>query len=143
MTGGILIAVAGAFLWGMVGVLFSPCHLASIPLIVAYVGGQQTAVQPRNAGWYAGAFTWGCLSPLPPWVSYAPCSGVCSAMSVRHSDSKTTEKPLNNTQASFPSTRARFRLLSLVTIEHTTVPSEIRTRYSVLISPRVIRSTMP
>jgi cytochrome c-type biogenesis protein len=59
MTGGILIAAAGAFLWGMVSVLFSPCHLASIPLIVAYVGGQQTAVQPRNAGWYAGAFTLG------------------------------------------------------------------------------------
>jgi len=59
MTGGILIAAAGAFLWGMVSVLFSPCHLASIPLIVAYVGGQQTAVQPRKAGWYAGAFTLG------------------------------------------------------------------------------------
>lgn len=61
----------------------------------------------------------------------------------RHSDSKTTEKALNNTQTSFPSTRARWRLLSLVTIEHATVPSEIRTRYSVLISPWVIRSTMP
>jgi len=59
MTGGIVIAAAGAFLWGMVSVLFSPCHLASIPLIVAYVGGQQTAVQPRKAGWYAGAFTLG------------------------------------------------------------------------------------
>jgi cytochrome c-type biogenesis protein len=28
----------------MVSVMFSPCHLASIPLIVAYVAGQETAV---------------------------------------------------------------------------------------------------
>ncbi|MFO7646144.1 MAG: cytochrome c biogenesis protein CcdA [Desulfosarcina sp.] len=59
MTGGLVIAATGAFLWGLVSVLFSPCHLASIPLIVAYVGGQETVVQPRKAGWYAGAFTLG------------------------------------------------------------------------------------
>ena len=59
MTGGLAVAATGAFLWGMVSVLFSPCHLASIPLIVAYVGGQENAVNPRKAGWYAGAFTAG------------------------------------------------------------------------------------
>jgi len=59
MTGGLAVAAAGAFAWGMVSVLFSPCHLASIPLIVAYVGGQENAVNPRKAGWYAGAFTLG------------------------------------------------------------------------------------
>ncbi|MFO8083439.1 MAG: cytochrome c biogenesis protein CcdA [Desulfobacterales bacterium] len=59
MTGGLAIAAAGAFLWGMVSVMFSPCHLASIPLIVAYVGGQETAVNPKCAGWYAGAFSLG------------------------------------------------------------------------------------
>ncbi|NNF99796.1 MAG: cytochrome C biosynthesis protein [Desulfobacteraceae bacterium] len=59
MTAGSAIAFAGAFAWGMVSVLFSPCHLASIPLIVAYVGGQQTAVNPRRAAWYAGAFSVG------------------------------------------------------------------------------------
>jgi cytochrome c-type biogenesis protein len=59
MTGGLAIAIAGAFAWGMVSVMFSPCHLASIPLIVAYVGGQETIVQPRRAVWYAGAFSIG------------------------------------------------------------------------------------
>jgi cytochrome c-type biogenesis protein len=59
MTGGLAVAAAGAFAWGMVSVLFSPCHLASIPLIVAYVGGQENAVNPRKAGCYAGAFTIG------------------------------------------------------------------------------------
>ena len=59
MTGGLVLAAMGAFTWGMVSVLFSPCHLASIPLIVAYVGGQESAVHPRRAIWYAGAFTLG------------------------------------------------------------------------------------
>ncbi|MGD9210795.1 MAG: cytochrome c biogenesis protein CcdA [Desulfobacteraceae bacterium] len=59
LTGGSFVAMAGAFLWGMVSVLFSPCHLASIPLIVAYVGGQQTAVHPRRAAGYAISFSFG------------------------------------------------------------------------------------
>jgi cytochrome c-type biogenesis protein len=59
MTAGSLYAGVGSFAWGMISVLFSPCHLASIPLIVAYVAGQETAVNPRKAGWFAGAFTLG------------------------------------------------------------------------------------
>ena len=59
IAGGTAIAAAGCFLWGMISVLFSPCHLASIPLIVAYVGGQQRAIDPKQAGVYAGAFTGG------------------------------------------------------------------------------------
>ncbi len=39
--------------------LFSPCHLASIPLIIAYVGGQQQTLNPKQAGVYAAAFTLG------------------------------------------------------------------------------------
>ena len=42
MTGGTALAALGCFLWGLVSVLFSPCHLASIPLIVGYVAGQET-----------------------------------------------------------------------------------------------------
>jgi len=59
ISGGTAVAAWGSFLWGMVSVVFSPCHLASIPLIVAYVAGQETAVNPRRAVWYAGAFTLG------------------------------------------------------------------------------------
>jgi cytochrome c-type biogenesis protein len=59
MTGSLAMAAVGAFAWGMISVLFSPCHLASIPLIVAYVGGQRTAIAPRRAAWYAGAFSIG------------------------------------------------------------------------------------
>ncbi len=59
MTSASAIAFIGCFLWGIVSVLFSPCHLASIPLIVAYVVGQETAVNPKRASLYAGAFTGG------------------------------------------------------------------------------------
>ena len=59
MTSGSTIAFVGCFAWGMVSVMFSPCHLASIPLIVAYVAGQEAAVDPKRAGLYAGAFTSG------------------------------------------------------------------------------------
>lgn len=33
------LAVAAAFVWGILSVLLSPCHLASIPLIVGFIGG--------------------------------------------------------------------------------------------------------
>ncbi|HOI75511.1 MAG TPA: cytochrome c biogenesis protein CcdA [Syntrophales bacterium] len=59
MTGAPAWAALGAFFWGMVSVLFSPCHLASIPLIVAYVGGQEKLLQPREAAGYAVVFTAG------------------------------------------------------------------------------------
>ena len=59
IAGGTAIAALGCFLWGMISVVFSPCHLASIPLIVAYVGGQQTLIKPREAGLYSVAFTTG------------------------------------------------------------------------------------
>ena len=59
LIAGTAIAALGAFLWGMISVVFSPCHLASIPLIVAYVGGQEKMVQARQAGYYSVAFTSG------------------------------------------------------------------------------------
>ena len=59
MAGGTAIAGLGCLLWGVISVLFSPCHLASIPLIVAYVGGQQKTLAPSQAGGYAVAFSTG------------------------------------------------------------------------------------
>jgi cytochrome c-type biogenesis protein len=35
------VALAGAFAWGVISVLLSPCHLASIPLIVGFLGVQR------------------------------------------------------------------------------------------------------
>jgi cytochrome c-type biogenesis protein len=59
MTGSLGPALLGSFLWGMVSVLFSPCHLASIPLIIAYVGGQKKILEGRKAALYAILFSMG------------------------------------------------------------------------------------
>lgn len=59
MSGGLLIAAAGCLLWGMVSVALSPCHMASIPLIVSYVAGQDKALKAKDAAFYAVAFSLG------------------------------------------------------------------------------------
>jgi len=64
MTGGSIAAYAGSFLWGLVSVLFSPCHLASIPLMVGYVAGQGRLVEGREAMRYALVFTFGLFSTI-------------------------------------------------------------------------------
>ena len=59
IIGDVAIAAVGCFLWGMTSALLSPCHIASIPLIVAYVGGQERAVNPKQAAVYSVLFTTG------------------------------------------------------------------------------------
>jgi cytochrome c-type biogenesis protein len=64
MAGTIGLAFLGSFLWGVVSVLFSPCNLASIPLIIAYVGGQHELVQGRRAAQYAVLFSIGLFTTI-------------------------------------------------------------------------------
>jgi len=64
MVGSFGLAVAGCFLWGLVSVLFSPCHLASIPLMVGYVAGQGTLVQGRQAISYSLLFSAGLFASI-------------------------------------------------------------------------------
>lgn len=59
ITGGTGLALAGSFLWGVVSVFFSPCHLASIPLIIGYVAGQNRLIEGRAAAVCAGLFSLG------------------------------------------------------------------------------------
>jgi len=59
MSQGGTLALAGAFFWGMVSVLLSPCHLASIPLLIAYVAGQKIIPPPRQAARFAVLFALG------------------------------------------------------------------------------------
>ena len=54
------IALAGSFIWGMLSILLSPCHLASIPLIVGFIGGQGR-VSTKRAFWLANLFSIGIL----------------------------------------------------------------------------------
>ncbi len=74
MTTGGLLAALGCLLWGMVSVLLSPCHLASIPLIVAYVGGQDELVEGRQAVRYAALFSIGLF------ITIAAVGVICSLL---------------------------------------------------------------
>lgn len=74
LVGSTMYALIGSFLWGMVSVMLSPCHLASIPLIVAYVGGQHVQVNPRQAAAYSVAFSVGLF------VSIALVGIVCALL---------------------------------------------------------------
>jgi len=74
MSSGSIIAALGCFLWGVVSVVLSPCHMASIPLIVGYVGGQKEGLHTRSATFYAGAFTIGLF------ITIAIVGIVCSLL---------------------------------------------------------------
>ncbi|MEN8222179.1 MAG: cytochrome c biogenesis protein CcdA [Acidobacteriota bacterium] len=55
-----LLAVAGSFIWGILSILLSPCHLAGIPLIVAYIS-QQENKSTKNAFFTSLSFSTGIL----------------------------------------------------------------------------------
>lgn len=74
MMTGTALAALGCFLWGMVSVLLSPCHMASIPLIMSYVAGQDKTLRPRHAVHYALAFTVGLF------ITIALVGIVCSLL---------------------------------------------------------------
>ena len=54
------IAVTAAFVWGILSILLSPCHLASIPLIVGFIG-QQGRMPARKAFVISTVFAVGIL----------------------------------------------------------------------------------
>ena len=81
------IALAAAFAWGLASLLLSPCHLASIPLVVGFVNGQREASPARGAA-IAGLFSLGLFTTIGvigaitaaagrlmgqvgPWANYA------------------------------------------------------------------------
>jgi cytochrome c-type biogenesis protein len=54
------IALAAAFVWGILSILLSPCHLASIPLIVGFVD-QQGRMSTKRAFFISALFAVGIL----------------------------------------------------------------------------------
>ncbi len=54
------IALATAFIWGILSILLSPCHLASIPLIVGFID-QQGRISARRAFYISSLFAVGIL----------------------------------------------------------------------------------
>lgn len=74
MAGGVGIAALGCFLWGMVSVILSPCHLASIPLMVSYVAGHEKGLHVKSAAVYAVTFTLGLF------ITIAAVGIICSLL---------------------------------------------------------------
>lgn len=44
------IAIGAAFIWGVLSVILSPCHIACIPLIVGFINGQGNITTRRAFG---------------------------------------------------------------------------------------------
>jgi cytochrome c-type biogenesis protein len=54
------IALAASFVWGILSIILSPCHLSSIPLIVGFISGQGRGSTARASG-IAALFAVGIL----------------------------------------------------------------------------------
>ncbi len=60
VEGNPFIAIGAAFIWGILSIILSPCHLASIPLIVGFIDGQGR-ISTRRAFWISTLFAVGIL----------------------------------------------------------------------------------
>jgi len=60
MQSSLIVALTASLLWGMLSILLSPCHLASIPLIIAFIG-EQGKMSTKRAFWLAASFSLGIL----------------------------------------------------------------------------------
>ena len=60
VEGAPLIALTASFIWGILSIVLSPCHLASIPLIVGFIS-EQGQVTVRRAFWTSTLFAVGIL----------------------------------------------------------------------------------
>ena len=54
------LALGAAFLWGILSLILSPCHLASIPLIVGFID-EQGRISTQRAFWISALFAAGIL----------------------------------------------------------------------------------
>ncbi len=60
IAGSPAVALAASFVWGILSVILSPCHLSSIPLIVGFVS-EQTKLDSRRALGISSVFAVGIL----------------------------------------------------------------------------------
>jgi cytochrome c-type biogenesis protein len=55
-----IVALTASFIWGIMSILLSPCHLASIPLIVGFID-EQGKITTKRAFWISTLFAVGIL----------------------------------------------------------------------------------
>jgi len=58
-----MIALSTSFIWGIFSILLSPCHLSSIPLIIAFIG-EQGKISTKRSFWLATLFSLGILTTI-------------------------------------------------------------------------------
>jgi len=63
VEGALPIALAASFVWGVLSIILSPCHLGSIPLIVGFISGQGN-LTTRRAFSLATVFALGILATI-------------------------------------------------------------------------------
>ena len=73
MSGSLWLALAAAFVWGVLSILLSPCHLASIPLVVGFVNGQGKVTTGR-------AFALASLFSLGILITIAALGAITAAL---------------------------------------------------------------
>ena len=57
-------SLAAVFAWGVLSLVLSPCHLGSIPVIVAFIGGQGKDIKTSRAFLLASCYALGMLVTL-------------------------------------------------------------------------------
>ena len=72
MEGSPLIAITASFVWGILSIILSPCHLTSIPLIIGYLSNQKE-LSARKAFLLSTIFSIGIL------ISIAVLGGLTAA----------------------------------------------------------------
>lgn len=60
LNGSAYLAIIASFVWGILSVLLSPCHLASIPLVVGFISKQKNQTT-RNSFFISLLFSFGIL----------------------------------------------------------------------------------
>ncbi|HOK80365.1 MAG TPA: cytochrome c biogenesis protein CcdA [bacterium] len=60
VEGSPFIAVSASFIWGVLSILLSPCHLVSIPLIIGFIS-NQGKITTKTAFYLSGIFAFGIL----------------------------------------------------------------------------------
>lgn len=60
MSGSIWLALTGAFVWGVLSIVLSPCHLSSIPLVIGFLA-VQSQNNLRRSLWISTLFALGVL----------------------------------------------------------------------------------
>jgi len=74
VEGAPLVALTAAVAWGVLSIVLSPCHLASIPLIVGFISGQGR-ISTARAFWTASLFAVGILITIAGIGAFTAAAG--------------------------------------------------------------------